>query len=336
MLRQIDTESFLRVVNWRYKNKGKLRGLSTGIVALDQITDGIQRGEVTIVAGRPGMGKSGVLANISYNMAKAGYNVGVFTLEMPTDGYLERMVSFVSGIPSLALRDHGYMKNNVWVPLTQADFIRYGQTAKEISSLPLRFEQESVSVRQMIEAVSASLEEGVDFDAVFIDYLQLMPDAPDYAGINQVMNKLGQMAKKFKVAVILACQLNRDVEKREVKRPTLPDLSGSGQIEAGGYCICFLYRQDYYDKMVTPDAAVTGKLEINIAKNRNGPTGAITCFYDVTRQLVTDWAEPPAAGEELVEMSWDLEEVPPPTSSAFSPTLPIQKEKNETNLGEEF
>lgn len=262
-------------------------GLSTGFHDLDNYFQGLVPGEVYIVAGRPGMGKTAFVTSIARRMAEAGVKVGMFSLEMSKAQLMQRLVSQMGGID---LQDVLNPKN--------MDEIRYRffvNAATAAAELPLVIDDTGgLSIFQVKGKARAMRRDGCQ--AFIVDYIQLM-NAGDMKGnreqeISTISRGLKSLAKELQVPIIALSQLSREVEKRPDKRPQLSDLRESGAIEQDAYCVCFLYRPEYYGILQTSEGESTRGVAIAIvSKNRNGATGDLFLKFRGDTVQFTDYAD---------------------------------------------
>ena len=245
-----------------------ITGLSTGFSDLDEMTSGLQKSDLIIVAGRPSMGKTTFAMNLAENVAIQGQMpVAVFSLEMPGDQLVMRMLSSLGRIDQHRLRT-GKLEDDEWPRLTSAVSI--------LSEAKLHIDDSASLTPTEIRARSRRLmREHGQLGLIVIDYLQLM-QAPG-AGNNRteeisvISRSLKALAKELNVPVIALSQLNRNLEQRPNKRPVNSDLRESGSIEQDADIIAFVYRDEVYNEE-SPDKGIA---EIIIGKQRNGPIG--TC-----------------------------------------------------------
>jgi replicative DNA helicase len=276
-----------------------ITGVSTGFDRLDRKCAGLHKGDLYIVAGRPGMGKTAFVLNLAVNVAtpkrvrtndpndplgagdveQPGYGVGFFSLEMPREQLASRLLAGEARVDVSRLRS-GTIKHEDWNKLTDAA-ARVGRLPLWLDDTPaLNLLDLRAKIRRLkadITRKSADGPQAQDLGLVVIDYLQLMQGRRDAASREQEISELSrglkQLAKEMAVPVIALSQLNRSVETRTTKdkRPQLSDLRESGAIEQDADTIMFIYRDEYY----FPESPDRGIAEIIIAKQRNGPTGTI-------------------------------------------------------------
>ena len=283
-------------------NRGnRITGISTGFARYDRVTSGLHPGDLTIVAARPGMGKTSFVLNMATNVAlptnvemaddpndkwrEPGRGVVVFSLEMPREQLANRMLCSEARVDVSAMRS-GAINTNDWNRLTQA--------ASRLSQSPIWIDDTpSLSLLELRAKVRRLQAEHDKYDAdgrlltglglVIVDYLQLMKGRDGLSSreqeISEISRGLKGLAKELKLPVIALSQLNRSVETRSEKgkRPQLSDLRESGAIEQDADNICFIYRDDYYNKEASTEPNVA---ELIIAKQRNGPTGTAKVRFD--------------------------------------------------------
>lgn len=257
-----------------FEERGDITGVPTGMNELDRMTNGLQDGELIIVAGRPSMGKTAFALNIGLHAADKGTVVDIISLEMPKKQVMQRSLSVIANI------DAGKWKNpNRFMTQGQKDIAVkamgiYKQLPHYIHDNP------SQTILNIRSKVRRSIKLHPDKKhLVVIDYLGLINstkrnDRKDLE-IAEITKGLKQMARKFKVPVVLLSQLSRSVEQRQDKRPIMSDLRDSGAIEQDADLIMFLYRDDYYNK----DSEKQNMVEVIIGKQRNGPIGTVELAF---------------------------------------------------------
>ena len=279
----------------------RITGVPTGFDRYDRMTAGLHEGDLTIVAARPGMGKTSFVLNMAANVAspkgrevandptqrweEAGVGVVVFSLEMPREQLANRMVCSEARVDVSKMRT-GYLSPQDWSKLTQA--------ASFLGGLPIWIDDSPgltlIELRAKVRRIQSEYETRDDggrklrkVGAVIVDYLQLMKGRDGVASreqeISEISRGLKGLAKELEVPVIALSQLNRAVETRseKSKRPLISDLRESGAIEQDADNIVFIYRDDYYNK---EDSAEPNIAELIIAKQRNGPTGTAKVRFD--------------------------------------------------------
>jgi replicative DNA helicase len=274
-----------------------ITGDPTGFVELDKRIAGLHPGDLYIVAGRPGMGKTSFVLNVAVNCAqprvsespqgveetRLGPAVAFFSLEMPREQLASRLLASEARVDVSAIRN-GQIRADGWSKLTEAAAMLgrlpfWIDDTPAISLLDLR-----AKIRRLkadIARESPGLPRAERLGVVMIDYLQLMSGRRDVGSreqeISEISRGLKQLAKEMHVAVIALSQLNRSVETRTGdKRPQLSDLRESGAIEQDADAIIFIYRDEYYNR----DTLDKGVAEVIVAKQRNGPTGTVKVRFE--------------------------------------------------------
>ncbi len=254
-----------------------ITGIPSGFPDLDRLTTGFHGGDLVIVAGRPGMGKSSFALSIAKNVAeREGRAVGIFSLEMAKNQLALRLLSFISRIPLYELR---------LGKLTEVQKEVLEKAFEHLASLPIYIDDTpALSTTELrIKALRMKKEKNVDL--IIVDYLQLLRGVRKYSSrqeeVAEISRSLKALAKELDIPVIALAQLSRQVEHRSDKRPQLADLRESGQIEQDADLIIFLHRPEYYLKLkkkdVPPD--LKGKVEIIVAKQRQGPQGIVEAYF---------------------------------------------------------
>lgn len=287
-------------------NPGQLTGLATGLHSLDDRTGGLQRGEFIVLAGRPGMGKSALAVTVARLMAGAGLNVLLNSLEMTKEALADRALADIAW----DRRDPIAYSNISRGKVTMAQAERLAEAARLFRGLPLRIDpQGGLSVSQIAARArkyKRTLErKGKTLDALIIDHMHITRASDRYAGnavreTTEISGALKALAKELNIPVIALAQLSRKVEERDNKRPTLSDLRESGAIEQDADLIAFVFREAYYlANMTCDDDAAEGKriarlreaenrVEVNIAKQRNGPVGVVSLYCDIGCNVFRD------------------------------------------------
>ena len=254
--------------------KPALSGLRSGFFNLDLLTQGFQKSDLTIIAGRPGMGKTALCLNIASHIVKQ-YQVPIifFSLEMSKEQLVYRLLTNDSQINSLRLKT-GTLKKDDWLRLTQS--------IKQLSALPLLIDDTpNLNVQDIRRKIKKVILEQNHVGLVIVDYLQLMQNINlnrqnRVQELSEITRALKGIAREFKVPLIALSQLNRNVETRVNKRPLLSDLRESGSIEQDADLVLMLYRDNYYNYSKDNISEV----EIILSKHRNGPTGTIKLKFN--------------------------------------------------------
>lgn len=268
----IITDTF-KAVEKLFERKELITGVPTGYHDFDKMTAGLQPSDLIILAGRPSMGKTALAMNIVQNTAIDHQTpVGVFSLEMSKEQLGMRMLCSASRVDAHRLRT-GFLKDHDWPKLTKA--------AGTLSEASIFIDDTpALSVLEM-RAKARRLKTEHNLGLVVVDYLQLMRGRSSAERreqeISEISRSLKAMAKELHVPVIALSQLNRSLENRPNKRPQLSDLRESGAIEQDADLICFIYRDEVYNK--AEDNPKRGIAEVIIGKQRNGPTGMVELSF---------------------------------------------------------
>lgn len=264
--------SIIENLQWRMKNPGAIKGLSSGFRRLDLTLDGLQDGAMIVIAARPGVGKTAALVNILTNICLAGTPVGMFSLEMPQAQLLERILYGMAGINSDDIRRGK--------PMTTGQQQYFKAAVRKITEAPLHIDDESALTIEKIMARGRRMVREHDVKCIGVDYLQLVRSTSQQARgsrereVSEISAGLKAMAKELKIPVIVLAQLNRDVEKRQGKsqgKPVVSDLRDSGSIEQDADQIIMIHRPWMYN----PDKHSPTEAQWIIGKNRFGRLGHI-------------------------------------------------------------
>ena len=254
-----------------YHQDNAITGTSTGFNDLDEMTSGLQRSDLIIVAGRPSMGKTTFAMNMAENVAiKSRKPVAVFSMEMPGDQLAMRMMASLGRVDQQRVRT-GKLLDEEWPRLTSA--------VNLLAEAPLYIDDTPALTPTELRARARRLKRECkgELGLIVIDYLQLMqaPSASESRAneISLISRSLKALAKELNVPVIALSQLNRNLEQRPNKRPVMSDLRESGSIEQDADVVIFIYRDEVYNKEIPEEDK--GKAEIIIGKQRNGPIGTI-------------------------------------------------------------
>ncbi len=255
-----------------HEEKQLITGVPTGFHDLDNLTSGLQRGDLIIVAARPSMGKTSLALNIAQHVGThTGKTVGVFSLEMSKEQLFLRMLSSEAQIDGHRLRT-GFLRSDDWGRLTSA-LGTLGQAKVYIDDTP------SIGVLEMrAKARRLSAEHGLHL--LVVDYIQLMQGRGRFDNRTQELGAISRslkgLAKELDVPIVVLSQLSRAPESRSDHRPQLSDLRESGALEQDADVVLLIYREDVYNKEPGENENVA---EIIIAKQRNGPTDTVKLAF---------------------------------------------------------
>ena len=269
-------ESFDRIEEL-HKNKGELRGIRTGYRDLDNMTAGLQRSDLIILAARPAMGKTTLVTNLAYNVATIEKKpVLFFSLEMSKEQLVDRMLADAANVDSWNIRTG---------KLSDEDFLKLSEASGELAEAPIFIDDTpGLSVLEMRTKARRKNHES-QLGLIIVDYLQLMQASGNYAGnrvqeVSEISRGLKLVAKELNVPLIALSQLSRSVETRTPPIPQLSDLRESGSIEQDADIVSFIYRPSYYE----PDnPEVQNITDLIIAKHRNGPVGKVQLYFHPER-----------------------------------------------------
>ena len=278
-----------------YQSGTGLSGVSTGIACVDFRLGGLEPGNLLIIGGRPGMGKSAIAANIAKNVAANGIPVMFFSLEMTEEELTRRIISTEAGVPASDMR-----RGN----LTQEQFMKIEEAAHAIGRLPLYFDACAGLTPQQLKSRARRAVRKYGVGLFLLDYVQLMhvPGITrEYDRLTEASNSLKPLASDLRVPMVALAQLSRACEQREDKRPMLSDLRGTGSLEQDADMVAFMYREEYYREREEPDPAdkgysiwqdrmrnCKGKAEFILAKGRHGPTGTAILDFNASLSLFYD------------------------------------------------
>ena len=267
------------------RNTSGITGIKTGYTDLDRMTNGFQRGDLIILAARPAMGKSALALNLAVQAARRNPGaVAVFSLEMPADSIMKRMLSSESRVQSGKLRD-GRLSNEEMNRLFEA-----GNGLAE--SLIYLDDTGSIKVNQIFSKCRKLKSEQESLSMIVIDYLQLITGSRSDSRqqeVSEISRSLKILAKEMDCPVIALSQLSRKVEDRTGHEPQLSDLRESGSIEQDADIVMFLYRENYYDKDKEAQEQIE-VVDLSLAKHRNGAIGRIQLAFEKGVSRFTNYA----------------------------------------------
>ena len=292
-LKDVIKDTF-KMIEHLYDKKEAITGVPSGFKDIDELTSGFQPGDLIIIGGRPGMGKTAFALNIAQHVAiDLKEPVAVFSLEMSKEQLAMRMLCSESMVNASHVRK-GFISKQDWPKLTNA--------AGRLADAPIFIDDSSAITVLEVRAKARRLKmEHGGLSLVVVDYLQLMRSRGNFERreqeISEISRSLKALAKELKVPVVALSQLNRAVEQRGEKKPTLADLRESGAIEQDADVIMFIYRDEIYNKN---NPSNKGKAEVILAKQRNGPTGTVNLTYLADSTRFVDFASMSYESEEEV------------------------------------
>lgn len=275
-------EKSINQIDERFNSSSSITGIETRFPEFDNLTSGLQNGDLIIVAGRPSMGKTTLGMNLIENACVLQEHYGaVFSMEMPEDQLMNRMISSMGKIPSERIKT-GQLMTQDWPKLNQA--------VQQISNANLYFNDKSNLTINQLRGYARKMDRQArktqeknnepirGLEIVMVDYLQLMNSDKENRTqeISDISRGLKHLAKELNCPVIALSQLNRSLENRANKRPMMSDLRESGAIEQDADLIVFVYRDEVYNK----ETEDKGKAEVILAKHRNGALGTTVLGFE--------------------------------------------------------
>jgi len=262
------SDAVSRAWDWTERaSRGEIVGVPTGLADIDKIIGTMINGNVYIVAGRPGTGKTAFAITVALNQAKRGKRIGIFSLEMSSEQVAMRLVAQDSGVD---------LQNIIQGKMTEEEWVLFTASVEHIASLKILINDLSnINISQIRQAArKIQAENGLDL--LIVDYIQLANADKDTferreQEVSAVSRGLKYLARELNVPVLAMAQLSRAVEQRSSRRPLLSDLRESGSLEQDAYCVIFLYRED---------DTKTSNVSVEIAKHRNGPVGGCTLYFN--------------------------------------------------------
>jgi replicative DNA helicase len=247
-----------------------ITGIPTGFTDFDQMTSGLQRQDLIILAARPSMGKTAIALNMGQYAAKNGNTIGIFSLEMSAEQLVSRLLCSESRVDAHRLRT-GFLNREEWARIADG-LRRLCETKIYIDDTP------GIGVLEM-KAKCRRLKAEHNLDLLIVDYLQLMSGRGRIESrqqeVSQISRDMKVLAKELNVPVIALSQLSRATESRSEHRPQLSDLRESGGLEQDADVVCFIYRDEVYN----PSDENRGMAELIIGKQRNGPIGVVPLAF---------------------------------------------------------
>jgi replicative DNA helicase len=271
-MRELVNESFPKIEQL-FEHKRLVTGVPTGFVDLDEMTRGLQRGDLVIIAARPSMGKTSLVLNIAQHVAvQADHTVGFFSLEMSKESLFIRLLTSEAQIDS-----HRLMSGHI----ADRDYSRISHALEKLSSMRLFIDDTAnIGVLEM-RAKSRRLQAEHGLSLIVVDYIQLMNARGRHENrtleLASISRSLKGLAKELDVPIVVLSQLSRAPESRSDHRPQLSDLRESGALEQDADVVVLIYRDDAYNR--DPNNPDAGTAELIVAKQRNGPTGIVRLAF---------------------------------------------------------
>ncbi len=299
------TAAYIERLSQIIHKPGEIAGVPTGLTDLDHLLGGFQKSDLIILAGRPGMGKTGLALTIAYNAAQQRRNIGVFSLEMNKDQLVGRLISMTARIDQQRLRA-GWIGDDEWSSLIES--------AKILDGLPMWIDDTAMLSTIQLRSKARQWMSVQGLDLLIVDYLQMLHiPATDVKRqrnreqeVAEISRSLKGLARELNIPVLALASLSRAVESRASKVPQLSDLRESGSIESDADVVLFLYRDDVY----RADSERANQADIIVAKHRNGPVGEVSLAFEKKYTYFHDLLAPGGRpGSEHVWADMDEEEI---------------------------
>lgn len=271
-----------------YENGRDVIGTPTGFKVIDDLTSGLQPGNLVVLAARPSMGKSGLALGMAAHVSlRLGVPSALFTLEMSRAEVMQRLLSGEAAVDGQKIRNGRGIMPEDWQKLTAA--------SERIEKAPLFIDDSALLTIGEIRSKARRLKMRLpELGLIVVDYLQLMAGSGSEENRNQEISRISRalkiLARDLETPVLALSQLSRAVEQRHDKRPILSDLRDSGAIEQDADVVLFVYRDEYYNPESAAEDGTEGIAEVNIAKQRNGPTGTVKLSFVKRYARFTDLA----------------------------------------------
>lgn len=254
--------------------EGGITGIGTGLLDLDNMTGGLQKGDLILLAARPSMGKTALALNIVQHAAiEDDRTVGVFSVEMTEEQVIQRLLCS-EALVSLSRLLRGQLVDD--------DFVRLSAAAGHFNTASIWIDDSARSPLEVRAKARRLKADQPDLALLVVDYLQLMdgPGDSEYESVSAISKSMKGLAKELNVPILALSQLSRKPEDRSDKRPQLSDLRSSGALEQDADVVMFIHRPEYYLKEAeAQEQKVAGVAELIVAKQRNGPTGVVELFF---------------------------------------------------------
>jgi len=262
-------------IDMLHKGDGAMRGVPMGFPDLDNITSGLQKSDLIILAARPSLGKTSLALDIARNAAtKSKTSVGIFSLEMSREQLIDRLIAAQAGIDLWRLRNGRLSSEG-----DDNDFVRIRDAMEELSQAAIYIDDAAMPTVMQIRAMSRRLQAEHGLGLIIVDYLQLIKGHDRAENrvqeVSEISRSLKALAKELNVPVLALSQLSRAVESRTDAIPKLSDLRESGSLEQDADLVMFIYREDKAKK----NSDRRNVADIMIEKHRNGPTGRAQLFF---------------------------------------------------------
>jgi replicative DNA helicase len=274
-IERVVMETFGQIEEWS-KKKNEISGVTSGYHELDNYTAGWQKSNLIVLAARPSMGKTQLALNFAMNAARSEEptSVAIFSIEMGRKELAMRLLSMVSNVALKKLRT-GNLEPQEWTSL--------GIGMGELGALPIYIDDSSSLNVLELRTKARRLKKDKDIGFIIVDYIGLMEtdsNVERHEGISRISRSLKGLSKELDIPILVLSQLNREVDKRQDKKPILSDLRESGAIEQDADLVMFILRPEFYGIKAPDGSDQEGLAEIIIGKQRSGPTGSVYLHFD--------------------------------------------------------
>jgi replicative DNA helicase len=266
----------LTAIKDRAENKGKLPGVDTGLNGLNDTIGGFHKSDLVVIGARPAMGKTALILNM---ILRAKAKCGFISAEQGVSQIIQRGMAISGGVNSTNMRT-GHLTEDDW------DFLQAG-CAKIKHHPGCWFYDKSSPTIEEVESIARRWKYEFGIEAFYIDYLQRLsvpPGKTKTEAVSENTRRLKDLARELGMPVVVLAQVKRDVESRNDKRPGMGDISDSSEVEKEADCVMMMYRDEYYNK----DTTSAGIIELNIEKNRHGPTGCVPTKWSAQIMRISD------------------------------------------------
>ncbi len=272
--------SYSERIEYQIEHPDEKLGLPTGFRDLDELLGGLQRSDLLIFAGRPGMGKTSFLLSVALNAARIGARILIFTMEMGHEQLVQRFMSMETGINTQKMRTGA---------ITQQEWARFVEATGRLGNMNIWIDDTPAMTPIQMRTKCRRIAHEYGLDLVIVDYMQLMNGGGGYETnrvqeISYISRSLKELAREMNVPLFSAAQLSRAVEQRQDKRPQLSDLRESGSIEQDSDIVIFLYRDVIYNEATE----FPNRADLIVAKHRNGPTNTVSLHFEKSLTKFSD------------------------------------------------
>lgn len=281
-------EKALEEIQNAANSENGISGLSTGYKELDRLLNGLERGDLIVIGGRPSMGKTQLLINLASNMAKGNVSVLFYSYEMTNSQIIKSLISKIGNLEINRVKSGRLL-------IDEEEILN--NACKSLIDLPLYIVEDASSyVEDLINGIKENIKKYRP-EVIIIDYIQLLRAKSHlqnrYEEISFLTRELKNLARELNIPIIISSQLNRNTESREDKKPQIYDLRDSGSICEDANVVMLLHRPEYYTRSYQDSEGnnIKGLLNLSLAKNHMGPIGDVRLKFDPSKCLITEWTD---------------------------------------------